>query len=232
MRTLVATVAAAILALGASGAAAQEPPVTVLQATQVPQALQAAQAPQPLQAPPAVHATPRVELGGGLAAGIAVSSEGAGGFPALANARVGVAINPTWAIEGVFDIWPESADYALVLYRAQARWQFAGGSKPGALRAHLTFGATGMFEHEKYDGWEWRSPDGTLYSVPGYDRWNGAWPIYPTVGIGVQKVLGAHIALRADVAAVAVYFDDGAGLALLPSISVSFPIGRYARHAQ
>jgi hypothetical protein len=119
-----------------------------------------------------------------------------------------------------------------VLYRAQARWQFAGGSKPGALRTHLTFGTTGVVEHESYEGHEWRAPNGVLYSTPGYNRWNAMWPIYPTVGIGVQKVLGAHFALRADVATVIVPVDDYVGVLLMPSISVSFPIGRYARHAQ
>ena len=58
-------------------------------------------------------------------------------------------------------------------------------------------------------------------------RWGGMPPVYPTVGVGFQKTLGAHVALRADVAAVIIPFDDGAAVLLMPSVSLSFPIGRY-----
>jgi hypothetical protein len=49
----------------------------------------------------------------------------------------------------------------------------------------------------------------------------------PTVGIGVQKTLGAHVALRADLAAIIVPGDDFIGVLLMPSVSVAIPIGRY-----
>jgi hypothetical protein len=53
-------------------------------------------------------------------------------------------------------------------------------------------------------------------------------PMLPTVGFGFQKTLGAHVALRADLAAIVVPADDFVGVLLMPSVSVSIPIGRYA----
>ena len=52
-------------------------------------------------------------------------------------------------------------------------------------------------------------------------------PMLPTVGFGFQKTLGAHVALRADVAAIVIPVDDFVCVMLMPSVSVSIPIGRY-----
>jgi hypothetical protein len=62
MRILVATAAAAFIALGASGAAAQEPSAAILQATALPHALLAVQAPHAQQAPQASQAPPAVHV--------------------------------------------------------------------------------------------------------------------------------------------------------------------------
>lgn len=180
---------------------------------------------QPVATAAAQSTLPRVELGGGFTGAIPVATEGEGFHLApMLNARVGVALNRRWALEGAFDLWPESDD-VLIIYRAQARWLVRGAAAPGRFQPHVTFGSAGGIEHESRGSVQWRDSFGVVHDEPRVSRWSAIPPIFPTVGVGVQKTLGAHMALRIDVAAIIIPFDDGAAVLLMPSVSLSFPPG-------
>ena len=181
---------------------------------------------------PAELTLPRVELGASLGLGVGmVSGEPGAAALFLPGARVSTALNPRWALEGVFDVMADDDDLA-VIYRIQARWRFRSNHEAGTLRTHLTFGATGSFEHDTWGPYQWRDAAGTLHQEPRRENWNVMPPILPTVGFGVQKTLCAHVALRADLAAIVVPADDFIGVLLMPSVSVSIPIGRYAARSR
>jgi len=203
MTRFTSTLAAILVLAAVGGAAAQTPNSTSAQ-----------------------RATPRVELGGGFTGAVPLStdSEGFGVLPVI-NSRVGVALKPGWALEGAFDIWPDSYG-ATTIYRAQARWQLGGASASGRLQTHLTFGGAGWLSRRSYPESRWQDPSGTTHVYPARSSWSAGPPIYPTIGIGVQKTLGRHAALRADLAAIVTPFDDGAAVLLMPTIGVSIPIGR------
>jgi hypothetical protein len=116
----------------------------------------------------------------------------------------------------------------MVIYRAQARWLVRGAAGAGRLQPHLTFGTAGAFAYESDPEYRWRDASGAIHVEPARSYWNGIAPIFPTVGVGFQKTLGAHVALRADVAAIVVPADDFVGVLLMPSVSLSFPVGKYA----
>jgi hypothetical protein len=178
--------------------------------------------------PSAQLTVPRLELGGGLGLGVGVVSDEPGATALfLPGARVSAAINPRWAIEGAFDFMSDDSSLA-VLYRVQARWHFRGEAAQGRLQPHFTFGATGSFEHETWGPYEWRDQTGAVYQTAQQSRWNVMPPMLPTIGFGFQKTLGAHVALRADLAAIVVPADDFVSVVLMPSVSLSIPIGRYA----
>jgi hypothetical protein len=181
---------------------------------------------------PAQPAAPRVEMGGGVTFTMPISTDGVGVVPLpMADARAGVALNRRWTIEGIVDVWPEG-NGTTTIYRAQARWQLPGEAAPGRWRAYVTFGGAGWISHRSYPESRWQDFAGTVYVNPARSYWNASAPIYPTVGFGAQKSLGARIALRVELAAVVIPYDDGATTLLMPSVSLSIPIGRYPVRAR
>ena len=189
-----------LAAAGASTAAAQEPVV------------------------PQAYAAGRFDLGGGFTLGVPASTDGESLFAwPLAHARAGVALTSRLALEGVFDIYPQPHDIT-TFYRAQVRWRLCGAER-GGLSTHLTAGGTGWFSYESQPEYRWRDADGHEEVFPAQSYWSGGPPIYPAIGIGLQKPLGARLALRADVAAVIVPYSDGVTVLLLPTIGVAFPLG-------
>jgi hypothetical protein len=201
MRKSTAVLIVLLAAAGASTAAAQQP------------------------ASPPAPAAGRVDVGGGFALGVPASTDGGSLFAwPLANAHAGVALNSRLALEGVFDIHPQPHDIT-AFYRIQVRWRLCDPA-PGGLAAHLTAGGTGWFRYESQPAYRWRDANGNEEVFPAQSYWNGGPPVYPAIGIGLQKPLGTRVALRADVAAVIVPYDDGVTTLLLPTIGLTFPLGR------
>ena len=197
MKPLTSVLATVLLVAAASGAAAQ----TV-------------SAPAPADGP-------RVELGAGAAWFLDA------GAPSLADVRATVAVSRKWAVDGVLSFSPQS-DGTYGVYRIDAKWRVFDGAGPGGLQAHLTFGGAGFVSHWSYPASSWTDPStGQHYSFGGYSGWSVQPPWYPTVGVGVQKRLGAHLAVRADLAVGFGINDDGIGYAIMPSVGFSIPIGRY-----
>ena len=212
MKLFTPALAVFLVAAGVSAASAQTP---------------AGAAAQPPASPSAQFSVPRFELGAGLGLGVGLASDESGVASLfLPGARVSTALNPRWALEGVFDVMGDDSSLA-VIYRVQARWRFRGAADAGRLQPHFTFGGTGVFEHETWGPYQWRDQTGTVHAVPRHSSWNVMPPMLPTVGIGFQKTLGSRVALRADLAAIIVPADDFVGVLLMPSVSLSIPIGRY-----
>ena len=169
--------------------------------------------------------TPRVELGGGLTWLVPVVDPTSP--TACVDTRIGVALTRTWALEGGLNLHAGRGD-TLGAYRIQARWRFLGADTPDRLQAHLLVGAGGTFQRWSSPGYDYRRyGTGELIHVPGYSGSSVTGPISPGVGVGVQKTLGPHLALRADLVAAVFVSDDFALAVLMPSVSVSIPIGRY-----
>ena len=178
------------------------------------------------QAPvaPQASAAGRFDVGGGFTLAVPASTDGESLFAwPLASAHAGVALTPRLALEGAFDVHPQPHDVT-TFYRAQVRWRLCGAAS-GSLTTHLTAGGTGWFSYESQPEYRWRDADGHEEVFPAQSYWSGGPPIYPAIGIGLQKPLGARLALRADVAAVIVPYDDGVTVLLLPTIGVTFPLG-------
>ena len=54
-------------------------------------------------------------------------------------------------------------------------------------------------------------------------------PVFPRVGIGVQKSIGSRAAVRAELTTIVVGSDDFISPILHPSVSVTIPLGRYRK---
>jgi hypothetical protein len=168
---------------------------------------------------------PRVEVGGGLTWLVRLPDPTSA--VACVDARAGVALSRTWALEGGVNLHMDDGDY-LGTYRIQARWRFYGAENPGGLQAHLLLGAGGAFGKWSSPGYDYTNyATGQVIHVPGHSDSSVTGPSTPGIGLGVQKILGPHLALRADLVA-AVFIGDEFGFAfLMPTVSVSIPFGRY-----
>jgi hypothetical protein len=198
MKPLTSVLATVLLVAAASGAAAQTVPTS------------------------AAGAGPRLELGGGAAWFLDA------GAPSLADVRATVAVSRNWAVEGVLSFSPQS-DGTYGIYRVHAKWRFLDGAGSAGVEAHLTFGGAGFFSHWSFPAYSWTdSRTGQNYNYGGDSGWSVDAPIYPTVGFGVQKRLGSHLAVRADLAVGFGINDYGIGYAIMPSVGFSIPVGRYA----
>jgi hypothetical protein len=98
----------------------------------------------------------------------------------------------------------------------------------GGFEPHLTFGGAGFVSRWSHPAYDYRRYDnGEMVHMNAASGWNVDAPMYATVGIGVQKRLGSHLALRADISMGFGISDYGIGCVLMPSIGLSMPIGRY-----
>ncbi len=175
---------------------------------------------------------PRVEFGAG-AGYLAVPNDPGEGL-SLVTGRVGVALTRTWSVEGSVDFATEAfeSDDVFGFYQVQALWRFHEGRHPGDLQMFLTVGAAGTFDHESWDEFRWTDEQGRVHVYPAGSDTHVDPPWYPTAGIGFQKALGAHAALRGELTVAGAISDDGVEFILVPRVSVSIPIGRYtpAKH--
>jgi hypothetical protein len=171
---------------------------------------------------PTSPSAPRVELGVGAAWFVNGAN---GGTTPLGDARVSFAFSRSWAIEGGLAFRPARSGFD-GLYRIQAKWRLPIGTD--TLRPHLTFGGAGFISRWSHPaGSYYDARSGEAYTWAARSGWSVDPPIYLTVGVGVQQRLGKRVALRADLAAGFGISDYGVGCSLLPSVSVSIPLGPY-----
>lgn len=170
---------------------------------------------------------PRLEVGAG---GSVFFSGGTMPFTTgMMDTRVGVRASRNWSIEGLVhfmpDTWADVAGY----YRAQALWRVGRGS----VQPFVAFGGAGEFS--RYSMPEYRYTDyytGEPRVIPARRNFNITAPWYPTASAGFEKVVAPHLAVRAELTAAFGINDYGIAVALLPAVSVSIPIGHYAKTAR
>ncbi len=176
-------------------------------------------------ADPAPPVPPRVEVGVGTGTLVYLPID-EGTSPLVLGTRVSVALSRRWAIEGVVDILDEGDDAQAFLYRAQARWRFHDRN---GFSAFLTMGASGWVDRYTTPEYRWQDGTGPVHVQPSQTHVDASAPIYPSVGLGVQKTLGAFVALRAELTTVMAFGDDYAAFVFQPAVSLSIPIGRYPK---
>jgi hypothetical protein len=200
MKHFTLSVAAFIVAAAVSGAAAQD---------------LASAAPKP---------GPRVEVGAGAAWYVDLNQDAPIAF---ADTRATVRVARNWDLEGAFNF--RSFEQGLGgIYRIQARWRLPVRSADGSLQAHLAFGGAGFISRWSIPAYDYENYiTHEMQHQPAASGWNVDAPMYPTVAFGVQKVLGAHLAIRADLNVGFGAGDYGISAVLLPTVGVSIPIGRY-----
>jgi hypothetical protein len=165
---------------------------------------------------------PRVEVGAG---GSVFFSGGTMPYTAgMVDTRVGVKLSRNWSLEGLVHFMPEAGSDIAGYYRAQALWRIGRNS----FQPFVAFGGAGEFRRYSWPEYEWSdyytgeprvTPAGSNFSIDP--------PWYPTAGVGFEKILASHVAVRAEVTAAFGINDYGVAVALLPAVSVSIPFGRY-----
>ena len=133
----------------------------------------------------------------------------------------------SWDLEGAFDF--RSFEQGLGgVYRIQARWRLPARSRDGSFQTHVAFGGAGFvsrWSHPAYDYEDYYTHE--MRHVPAASGWSVDAPMYPTATFGVQKTLGARLAVRADLNVGFGVSDYGVSAVLMPTVGVSIPIGRY-----
>lgn len=142
----------------------------------------------------------------------------------LIDTRVGVKLTERWSVEGLVHFMPEAAPDVEGFYRVQALWR-VGRQR---FQPFLSVGAAGEFQHYSWPDYEMRDQGGqVLWSQRAGSEFSMTPPWYPTVGIGFEKVVAAHLAIRAELTVAFAINDYGVTAALLPAFSVSLPMGHY-----
>jgi hypothetical protein len=165
---------------------------------------------------------PRVEVGAG---GSVFFSGGTMPYTTgMVDTRAGVKLSRSWSLEGLVHFMPEAGSDIAGYYRAQALWRIGRNS----FQPFVTFGGAGEFRRYSWPEYEWSdyytgeprvTPAGSNFSIDP--------PFYPTAGVGFEKILASHVAVRVEVTAAFGINDYGVAVALLPAVSVSIPFGRY-----
>jgi len=117
-------------------------------------------------------------------------------------------------------------------YRVQARWRFSESRPAGSIQPFMTVGGAGVFSIRSYPEYRWIDWNGQTHVIPARTYTSVSAPYYPTAGIGIEKVLASRVALRVEVAGAFEIGDDYLIVTIQPTVSVSIPLGRYARSAR
>ena len=84
-----------------------------------------------------------------------------------------------------------------------------------------TAGVLGSFRHYRQREWKDQRPDGSTVVWPGYRSFTMRKPTIATIGLGVERQVRPHLALRADAQA----FAGSGGVGVRVAAGVSVPIG-------
>ena len=165
---------------------------------------------------------PRVEVGAG---GSVFFSGGTMPYTTyMVDTRVGVKLSRNWSLEGHVHFMPEAGSDVAGYYRVQALWRVGRKS----VQPFIAFGGAGDFNRYSWPAYEWTRYDtGELMVTPAGSHFSVSAPIYPTASVGFEKILAPHLAVRGELTAGFGINDYGIAVSLLPSVSVSIPIGRY-----
>ena len=162
---------------------------------------------------------PRFHVGAG---GGVLADNGVLSYQTLVlEARAGVRLTRAWSVEGLFD-FSRSRQFYGGVYRIQAVRRI--GHDP--YQPFVTIGGAANFFYRRPE-YRWTDADGHLNVIPAETSLHIDPPVYPTVGVGFEKIVTSHLAVRAELAVAFGVNDDGLAAAWLPAVSVSIPLGRY-----
>ncbi len=173
---------------------------------------------------------PRIEVG--ATAGLLLwtgADTSADVSPVGVGVRVGVAVTRRWRIEGLMDLAGMDPDGVGGLCAVQIRWSPIGMTSQG-FEPFVLAGTTGWYSRRSWPEYRWVEPgSGQVEVIPAYSSVEFLPPVFPRVGIGVQKSIGSRVAVRAELTAFVVGSDDFITPIIHPSVSVTVPLGRYGR---
>jgi len=171
---------------------------------------------------------PRVELGGHLGA-LTVTDFGDSDSTFLWGPRVSARITDRLAVELSMDLRTSSqpSGYRSLggLYYIAGRYSFTRPRSDG-LHWFATFGGVGSFSRASWPASSFMRPDGVLLTAPagGYSRVEGLGAVVG--GIGVERPLNSHVAVRVSGEAV---YGGGAALGMRLCGGLMVPIGSYRK---
>lgn len=111
----------------------------------------------------------------------------------------------------------------------QVRWSPIGITSSG-IEPFVVAGTTGWYSRRSWPEYRWVDPsNGHVEVIPAQSSVEFLPPVFPRVGIGVQKSIGSRVAVRAELTAIVVGSDDFITPILHPSVSVTMPLGRYRK---
>jgi hypothetical protein len=170
----------------------------------------------------AMPARPPVELnlGGGLAASW---------YDAVAGGHAGITVPVygTVAIEGFVAAGPYERGTA-GLYAIGAK-QRIGRASGNGFDVFVTYELAGYFQRARTPRYEYTGPNGTREVVPAYDDSFATVPFLALVGMGAERRLAPHLAVRVDAQVVTLLFYPGG---IRAAASVAVPLGAgYSRNS-
>lgn len=180
--------------------------------------------------PAARPAPPRIEVGATAGQLIWFGADTSSDVsPVGVGVRVGVALTRRWRIEGLMDLAGMDGDGVGGLCAAQIRWSPVGMTS-GGFEPFVLAGTTGWYSRRSWPEYRWVEPStGQVEVIPAQSSVEFLPPVFPRVGIGVQKSIGSRVAVRAELTAIVVGSDDFLTPIIHPSVSVTIPLGRYRK---
>lgn len=202
-RAASATLLAAAFLAGPSSTLAQEPAA-------------------PAASPSGTADRPRLEFGLGSSNLFALGTTPTSDF--MLDGRVGLTLSRRWSLEALVHV-PPPDDYGFGgCYRIQAVCRIGRAN----LQPFIAFGGAGEMNYDKWRDYTARDSAGNvLWTRTAGSDFGGTAPYYPVLTVGVQKALGSHLAIRAELTTTGGVNDNGIAPAFMPAVSVSIPIGRY-----
>jgi hypothetical protein len=175
----------------------------------------------PLFAQP--RGTPRVELGGSLAAVVPV---GLGDGPVViagAGPRVVLNLSNGVGVEVLSDVLAGIEDSGMTgLFGAQLALPLTRSSS-GRRRLSFTAGAIGLFAYQRFDERRVARPDGSTVVYPGYRSFRSTRPHTAIVGVTREREVGRRTSVALSAQALA---GGIGGIALRGSVAVSVGVWR------
>jgi hypothetical protein len=164
---------------------------------------------------------PRVELGGGASVAVGFDNESYGAVP-FVNGYAGWRLSRRIGIEGYLHLWPSfGADDFGGIYRAQVAFR----PDRGKGHTYIGLGLAGAFDWNTWPEYRWTDSEGRVFVEPAGRHFEVTPPVLPVVSIGYERNLSPRLRVRAELAASVVPDDEFMAI-LMPSLTVTIPIGR------
>jgi len=168
----------------------------------------------------ALPQTSRLEVGGGASVGVAFDAESLGAVPLL-HGYAGYRVSRRVGLEGYVQLRPGlGADDVGGIYRVQVTLRGRA-----TRQTYVGLGLAGALDLNTWPESRWTDAEGRVFVEPAGRHFEVTPPVLPVVSIGYERKLPSRIRLRAEIAASVVPDDEFMAI-LMPSLTVTIPIGR------